>query len=192
MRLFLFALRSYWIDGNEVTKSPAQGLSSTYSAYLTLTLSVNISLRNTGAIWTWDENLLITQHSKTNKPKHHWSVSKALDTNPMASHIWQWTQGNSVQLDPGFITVWWTMKLSWVKDIYKAEKLRKRRTGQKETKCCKINALFPEFLVYYISLSAVIHSYSELSSFPLMVLCSNTGPLSSIHRTFRLLISKGI
>lgn len=192
MRLLLFALQSYWIDDNEVTKSPAQGLRSTYSAYLTLTLSVNISLRNTGAIWTWDENLLITQHSKTNKPKHHWSVSKALDTNPMASHIWQCTQGNSVQLDPWFHHSLVDYETALGQRYLQSRKTEKKKDWSKETKCCKINALFPEFLVYYISLSAIIHSYSELSSFPLMVLCSNTGPLSSIHRTFRLLISKGI
>lgn len=41
MKLLLFALQSYWVGGNEVTKSPAQGLSSTYCAYLTSPHSFN-------------------------------------------------------------------------------------------------------------------------------------------------------
>ena len=64
--------------------------------------------------------------------------------------------------------------------------------GQKETKCCKLHALLSEFLACCIAFRAAIHSYSELSSFPLTVSCSNTGPLSSIHRTCRLMISKGM
>ena len=51
---------------------------------------------------TWEEKLLITQHTKTNKQKHHWSISKTLNTNPMASHIWQCTQGNGGPRDPWF------------------------------------------------------------------------------------------
>ena len=59
---------------------------------------------------------------------------------------------------PGFVTVWGPMKLPWVKDVYQAEKLRKRMAGQKETKCCKLHALLSEFLACCIAFRAAIHS----------------------------------